>query len=192
MTLLAQMGCETISVSLLREAILQGADLPSRPILITFDDGHLDNYTTAFPIMRRLGLRGALYIVANRLGAEGFLSSAQIEEMLAEGWDVGSHSMTHPDLIKISRTALRQELLGSRQQLEQALGVEVRSFAYPFGLFNAQVAAQLSSYGYEMAMGLGKRTLHGPGSLFYLERREVHGTMDLDQFAALLGSCRKP
>ena len=65
----------TITTELLIKAVNEGADLPPRPILITFDDGHLNNYTTAFPIMKKYGFTGVLYIVANYMGADQYMNA---------------------------------------------------------------------------------------------------------------------
>ena len=81
MKLLHDWGYTTITTELLIKAINEGADLPPRPILITFDDGHLNNYTTAFPIMQKYGFTGVLYIVANYMGADQYMNADQIKEM---------------------------------------------------------------------------------------------------------------
>jgi peptidoglycan/xylan/chitin deacetylase (PgdA/CDA1 family) len=101
--------------------------------LITFDDGNLDNYTNAFPIMQRYGFSGVMYIVGNYIGAPRYMNVDQIREMTGAGWEVGSHSMTHPDLTKIDPQLLNYEILASRKYLGMELGLPILSFSYPFG-----------------------------------------------------------
>jgi peptidoglycan/xylan/chitin deacetylase (PgdA/CDA1 family) len=96
------------------KAITEGADLPPRPLLITFDDGHLNNYTTAFPIMQKYGFTGVLYIVANYMGADQYMNADQIKEMAIAGWEVGSHSISHSDLTSLEPYRQRYEVVESR------------------------------------------------------------------------------
>jgi peptidoglycan/xylan/chitin deacetylase (PgdA/CDA1 family) len=189
MQILVQNGCQSISVAQLHRAIIEGVRLPQKPVIITFDDGNIDNFDIAFPIMQSYGLTGTAYIVANRLESKGYLSVEQLEQMVRAGWEIGSHSMTHADLTQISAGQLREELLGSRYRLEGALGIEVRSFAYPYGTYRADFAAKVLQYGYYSAVGLGKYNNHDLGNVYYLARREVRGAMTLDEFKSLLGAC---
>ncbi len=186
MLTLQQGGYTSITPSLLVDALVYGAELPPRPVVITFDDGNLDVYTTAFPIMRQLGFVGAFYIVSDRLRVEGFVGAAELNELVAAGWEIGSHSMTHPDLT-LNHDILRQEILQSRLLLEETIGVPVRSFAYPFGLVDEYVVDKTEEYGYTSGMGLGTFNTHTLGARFYLSRREVRYEYDLEVFRGLLG-----
>jgi peptidoglycan/xylan/chitin deacetylase (PgdA/CDA1 family) len=189
MAYLESLGCQTITLSQLRHAILSGADLPPHAVILTFDDGNEDNFTYAFPIMQQIGFSGTAYLVANRINAEGFLSSAELKEMIAAGWEIGSHSMTHSDLTQLDRSEWRREILDSRLTLERELGVEVDSFAYPFGSFIPDLASVIEKFGYRTGMGLGKSDTHDIGTIYYLQRLEVLGSMDLDEFAELVDGC---
>jgi peptidoglycan/xylan/chitin deacetylase (PgdA/CDA1 family) len=185
MSALRRWGYTSIPVSRLLQAIDSGAELPPRPVVITFDDGNADVYEVALPIMERFGFAGAVYVVSSRVGAEGFLSEEQLRALLRAGWEVGSHSMTHADLVA-SHDLVRQEVLYSRLALERTLEVRVTSFAYPFGRMDAFLARKVSSYGYRGAMGLGKTCRHDRSSLYYLSRLEIRADMGLEAFAALL------
>lgn len=191
MQVLSDLGYHTVTPTQLRQAILQGLQLPPKPVIITFDDGNEDNYGYAFPIMQKFGFIGAVYIVANRLSADGFLSAEQLKEMAAAGWEIGSHSMTHADLAEVTANKLREEILDSRLHLEREIGVEVRSFAYPFGSFVSALGTKVENYGYRTAMGLGKKTLHDLNTIYYLDRITIYGTMTLEEFGALLNGLNK-
>lgn len=186
MKLLHNWGYQTIAAETLVKAIKEGAELPPRPILITFDDGHLDNYTTAFPIMQKYGFTGVLYIVGNYLGAENYMNAEQIKEMAAAGWEVGSHSMSHADLPSLEPQRQRYEIVESRNFLEEKLGVRVRTIAYPFGSSNSGVIDYAIFAGYTGGMGLGFTHDQGTGNLYNLQRRDIKGTYDIKQFAAFL------
>lgn len=186
MQLLHNWGYQTITLEMLEKAINDGAELPSRPMLITFDDGNINNYTTAFPIMQKYGFTGVMYIVGSYLGAELFMDAGQIQEMVAAGWEVGSHSMRHRDLTTLDESEMKFEIIQSRKVLERELGVPVRSFAYPFGLFNSDAVNLTNAAGYTTAMSLGSSSDQGTWNVFALQRRDVSGRYDLKKFAFFL------
>ena len=172
-------GYTSITTTMLVQAITTGRELPPHSLLITFDDGHLDNYTNAFPIMKKYGFTGVLYIVGNYLGADGFMNREQIQEMHAAGWEVGSHSMNHLDLTKLTPEKQRSEIVGSKEMLENVLGIDILTFAYPFGAKDAAVTDYVKFAGYMAAMGAeGYTDSQGEWNLFNLQRVEIKGTDD--------------
>jgi peptidoglycan/xylan/chitin deacetylase (PgdA/CDA1 family) len=185
MQALKDWGYTTITPSYLRQVLVYGGDLPSRPVIITFDDGDMDVYMNALPVMRAYGFIGAFYVVSGSLGAEGYVGVDQLAEFVADGWEIGSHTINHIDLTA-NHDSLRNELLQSRLDIQTALSITVTSIAYPYGLVDAYVATKAQDYGYQTGMGLGIFVEHTLGSIYYLCRREVHGDMDLDAFADLL------
>ncbi len=185
MKALRDWGYTSITISQLVEAIMSSALLPDRPVLITFDDGNLNVYTNAFPIMQKYGFTGVIYIVANRLHADGYMGIDQIKEMAAAGWEVGSHSMTHAKL-RYAHDRLNVEIAQSRIDLQETLDVPVRSFAYPYGETDTLVSQQVMSYGYASAVGLGTLWNQSLYNLYYLSRREVSNGVDLQVFASYL------
>lgn len=186
MTLLHNWGYTTITTELLVKAIREGADLPPRPIIITFDDGHLNNYTTAFPIMQELGFTGVLYIVTNYMGADHYMNADQIKEMAAAGWEVGSHSVSHANLTLQEPYRQRLEVVESRKILEETLGVPILTIAYPYGISNPGVIDYAHFAGYIGGMGLGFTYDQGISNLFNMQRRDIKGTYDVKQFAGFM------
>jgi peptidoglycan/xylan/chitin deacetylase (PgdA/CDA1 family) len=183
-TLLAN-GYHPVPISQLVDVLINGGQLPAYPVVITFDDGTEDVYQNAFPIMRELGIPGTMFIISNWIGAVHYLTADQILEMISAGWEVGSHSMNHVSL-KADHDIVRREVLQSRIDLEDTLGVKVRTFAYPFGLTDEFVSNKVQDYGYQAAVGLGTLNTHTWGTLYYLNRREVQGDYDLAAFLKLL------
>mgnify|MGYP001043020790 FL=1 len=184
-------GYTSITPSYLANVLMHGGELPARPVIISFDDGNLDVYSNAFPIMQKYGFVGTFYIVANRVGAYNLVNAEQLKEMAAAGWEIGSHSMTHMTLTT-DYSQVRNEILQSRLTLEAAVGVPVRSFAYPFGLADEYIGDKTEEYGYTSGMGLGTLNEHTLGSLFYLSRREVQYGYDMNAFATLLPWTQPP
>ncbi len=179
------MGYTGINMTKLVEVLLRGGELPERPVVITFDDGDLDVYQNAFPIMQELGLVGTIYIVGTRLNSNDFLSVDQMKEMISAGWDVGCHSMTHIDLT-LNHDALTYEAGTCKGKLENTLTIPINTFAYPFGSMDEFVAQKVVKYGYMAAVGLGTSSEHTWNTLFYLNRLEVQNNYDMATFSALL------
>ncbi len=184
--LLHDWGYTTITTSMLVQAITHGASLPPHPLLLTFDDGNEDNYTNAFPIMRKYGFTGVLYVVVQYTDTPNYLTTDQIREMADAGWEVGSHSETHRDLLG-DPEALRYEIVQSRKDLENMLGVPILTFAYPFGDEAIGAADYVQFAGYIAAMGAtGYSWNQGKGNLFLLQRCEIKGSDNARSFTRFL------
>lgn len=170
----------SISTSMLVESITQGASLPPRPIIITFDDANLDNYTNAFPIMQEYGFTGVLYVPYAYVGTPNYLNVDQIHEMAAAGWEVGSHSFNHlTNFLSLEPAAMRREVVSSREKLEELLQLPILTFAYPFGLNNDAAVEYAHFAGYIAGMGAtGFTADQGTSNLFVLQRVEIRASED--------------
>lgn len=185
MQALQSWGYTSITISTLANAIRNGGELPERPVLITFDDGDLDVYLNAYPIMKQYGFVGTFYIVANRIGADQFVNLDQLKELSQNGWEIGSHGFSHQDMSK-DHNAIESEGYKAKKILEEKLGVTVNTFAYPYGGWDATVGGYTAGYGYTSGAGLGNSYIHDPSTLFYLSRMEVWGTADMNGFSRML------
>lgn len=185
MKVLFDNGYTALTPSRLVDVLYNGGEMPPRPALITFDDANQDVYDNAFPVLKEFGFVATVYVVANRLDANSYITAASLTEMANAGWEIGSHSMTHIDLT-LDHEVAQKEILQSRLDIEAATGVTVKSFAYPYGKIDEYIATKVSDYGYTTGMGLGTFVTHYSGQVFYLNRREVHGDEGLEAFAALL------
>ncbi|HBX71170.1 MAG TPA: hypothetical protein DEH25_17795 [Chloroflexi bacterium] len=179
-------GYTAIPISLLLDALIKGAELPEKPIVITFDDGNRNIYDNAFPIMQEFGFPGVFYIVANRLNSGTNIAHVpELKEMLAVGWEIGSHSYTHSDLT-LDHSIAQYEILQSKLDIEDALGIKVQTFAYPYGTIDPYLAQKVQDYGYRAGMGLGASATHTWGTMFYLSRIEIQGDYTVTDMAARL------
>ncbi|MCO5316590.1 MAG: polysaccharide deacetylase family protein [Solirubrobacterales bacterium] len=152
-------GYTAVTLSQVQDAWFDGGKLPPRPIVLSFDDGYLGQYLDAMPVLRRAGWAGLL-----NLKAEGSdLSVRQVRKMIRNGWEVGSHTITHPDLRDLEGEALTREVSGSKRMLERKLGVEIENFCYPAGMYDQATIRAVEDAGYRGATtvnpGLAERTM---------------------------------
>jgi peptidoglycan/xylan/chitin deacetylase (PgdA/CDA1 family) len=125
-------------VSEVADAIDGSKPLPPKSIAITFDDGYEDMYTNAFPLLKKYGMKGTMYIIVNALDKPGYLTQEQVKEMSDSGYvEIAAHTMNHPDLTKKNWEVAHYEIAGSKITLEKIIGKPVTDFAYPYGFFTA-------------------------------------------------------
>jgi peptidoglycan/xylan/chitin deacetylase (PgdA/CDA1 family) len=142
---LAAAGYEVVSVG---HALAQ--PVARRPrVVMTFDDGSVSDRLVASPFLLEHGFGATFYVVPTCLGRPGFMTEAQVLELMRAGFEIGSHSMTHPYLTDLDSDALEREVAGSKRLLEKILGRAVRHFACPGGRVNRQVQAAARAAGYD-------------------------------------------
>ncbi len=141
-------------------------NLPKKPVIMTFDDGYDEMHRNALPIMKEFGARATAFILGDRSiksntwdvesGFEGatLMDDDQILEMKDAGFEIGSHSMTHPDLTRLSERRARKEIFQSKEILEDLLDSPVISFAYPFGSANSLMERLVKEAGYDYGCGV--------------------------------------
>jgi peptidoglycan/xylan/chitin deacetylase (PgdA/CDA1 family) len=181
---LKDQGYQTITVAQMVEAVIDGRNLPDKPIVITFDDGNRDVYENAFPALQALDFTATVYLIASETGYSGRLKKEMILEMADAGWEFGSHSMTHADL-RNTRDEI-EEVCTSRTTLMKELGLQIQTFAYPFGVTNDRIKQLVRDCGYTSGAGLGLWVTQSPTNIFYYNRREVESRITLDAFKNLL------
>jgi len=149
------------------------AALPPRPVVLTFDDGYLSHYRTAARTLRARGWPGVLNLQVDRLGVAGGLTRAQVRRMLGDGWELDSHSLTHPDLTEVGRERLRRELVASRDAIAREFGVTSNFFCFPYGRSDAAVRAAVRAAGYLGATTTRRGLAKPGGDRFALPRLSV-------------------
>src|SRR5947209_2756890 len=126
-------GFHTVTAARLIGSLRAGASLPTRPVVLTFDDGYADVFTNVYPVLLRLRLTATFFIVPGFLGRSRYLTWNQVLTMARHGMDIEAHTLTHPDLTTLSEAAIWREIWGSRHTLQQRLHRPVRVLAYPYG-----------------------------------------------------------
>lgn len=176
---------QTITISQLAGLLLNGGEMPQRPVVITFDDGDADMVANALPILQQYDFKATAFLIVRWIDAKEYITSDQVEQLMKAGWEIGSHSMSHIDLTQ-NEENLSYEVRDSRTRLDQKFGLKVTSFAYPFGAIDEKVVNFTANSGYQAAVGLGTTYKHGLYDLYYLVRMEVRQEYSMDQFIGLL------
>lgn len=126
-----------------------------RVLAVSFDDGHISVLNEALPVLSRHGLVGSVFPRLDELGRPGSLALSDLELLVSAGWEVGSHTLTHPlTLTTLTDGELRRELSESKSEWERLLGIPCRSIAYPCGHADDRVIAAAAAAGYEAGAGV--------------------------------------
>jgi len=159
--------------------MLKKNKLPSKTIAITFDDGYGNNYTNAYPVLKKLGLQATIFIIPAMVGTDGYLTWSQIAEMSESGFiEIGSHSMAHPWLPTQPKENLDPEIRGSKLTIESRLNKEVNAFSYPLGGFNKDVREKVIEAGYKIAVTTNPGKKYPKHDLFAMKRLRISSTSD--------------
>lgn len=187
MSWLAAHGFHAVTLHHVYEYWLRGTPLPARPVVLTFDDGSLGQDTHALPVLDKLHWPGVLNLKVNALKSMYALPPWRVSQMLAAGWELDAHSITHPDLTHVGDAELWREVHGSRVELEHLFHVPVEFFCYPSGRYDAHVIEAVRRAGY-----LGAATenygLARPEDIYTLDRIRIDGSDHLSGFAWKLQS----
>ena len=161
--------------------------LPSKPVVITFDDGYADLYTTAFPILQAHGFTAVAYIVSGFVDRGRYVTHDQVLQMDRAGIEIASHTVDHADMARVSSGMATYQLVRSKQWLEGLLGHPVVDFAYPSGQYNLQTIQLLGQYGYDTAVIEDGPIMHSRENRYTWGRVRVGGGESLHDFIANLG-----
>lgn len=189
-TWMSQQGFNFVTMSELRE---NWGKHPPKTVAITFDDGYLDNLTNAFPVLEKLNAKATIYVVVDRherdwstykkahhnsgeLMLEPKLSDLDVKNLSNTGFiEIGSHTVTHANLDKLSDTECLDEMVESKKVLEEIVGREVSSFAYPFGIYSARDVKLAKQAGYTHAVTTIEGVDDHQADMMQLKRIKISG-----------------
>jgi peptidoglycan/xylan/chitin deacetylase (PgdA/CDA1 family) len=180
-------GYHAIDLNDLRAYFQKQAPLPSRPVVLTFDDGYIDFFTTAFPVLMDHGFKAVSYVVPGFLNGPRYMTTDEVRAINTGGIEVAAHTMHHVDLTKASAAQMALEIQGSRNVLEQIVGHPVLDFCYPSGKYDAAVLAATEHAGFLSGTTEVPGTAHTWGDRLAWTRVRVPGGERLDQFVGSLG-----
>ena len=161
--------------------------LPSRPVVITLDDGYADLYTTAFPILQAHGFAAVAYVVSGFVDRDRYVTRQQVLQMDRAGIEIASHTVDHADMQHASWGTATYQLVQSKRWLEALLGHPVVDFAYPSGRHSAQTIQLLGQFGYDTAVIEDGSMMHSRADRYLWGRVRVGGGESMHDFIASLG-----
>lgn len=133
------------------EDLLDGK-VPQKAVVLSFDDGLEDFYTTALPLLQKYGFTASNAVVTGMVGAHEHMTEEQIRECVAAGIEITSHTIGHIDLSTTNEDEVRRQVTESRDYLEDEFGIDVFAFVYPSGKYNDAVVRILVEEGYKIAL----------------------------------------
>jgi peptidoglycan/xylan/chitin deacetylase (PgdA/CDA1 family) len=162
-------GYAAVTLDEVMNAWFHGGTLPAKPIVITFDNGYMPQATFAPTVMAKYGWPGVLNEIT-----KNHLANWRLRHLISLGWEIDSHSLTHPDLTTLPASDLRDQLVASRRFLRRTFHIPVNSFCYPSSRYNAAVIAAVKAAGYTNAVteNPGFATRANP---YLLDRFEIEG-----------------
>jgi peptidoglycan/xylan/chitin deacetylase (PgdA/CDA1 family) len=163
---------------------LNNANNYENPIILTFDDGYKNNYTNAYPILKKYNIKATVFMTSSAIGKKNKLSEDNIKEML-DIVEFQSHSVSHPDLRTISASALDKELKSSQETLEAITGKPVNTIAYPAGKSNDNVIAATKKY-YEFGIMARPDGIYTGKNAYAVERLCVSRKTSISSYIKLI------
>lgn len=186
---------ERFQVVRLRELFDARRNGPPRNIaVVTFDDGYLDSFTHAAPVMERFGIKGTFFITTGRMGRHfptcsgevPMMNPGEVRDLACRGHEIGAHTVSHPKLTRIGLKQAQIEIEDSKRALEDELGSPLHSFAYPKGDWNPQVRSLVKDAGFQSAVTIQERPVPEKADWLALPRLCIGGAMNIATFRAAL------
>ncbi len=176
-------GYTTVTLPQVYDYMYEGGKLPSKPVVLTFDDGWASQWNAVLELNAR-GMKGVFFVMGGSIG----LSDVQLRRMAGWGHEIEAHSLTHPDLPQLSDGQLYNEVAGSKKTLESRLGVPIHFFAYPYGSYNGRVIDAVAAAGYRGGIAAWGGGYWTPDQRWTEPRIEISGFASLQEFAYLVRS----
>src|SRR5215469_5023718 len=155
--LLADDGYHSVSPEQLYNYLLTGTPLPSKPVMITFDDTREEQYSIADKELSKYGFKGVYFIMTVSLNRPGYMTREQVKQLSDEGNTIGSHTWDHSNVKNYVAADWIKQVDKPSKQLEEITGRPVQYFAYPFGLWNKAAVDQIKQRGFKAAFQLSEK-----------------------------------
>ena len=179
-------GFNTVSFNQLFRHLKNEAPLPSRPVILTFDDGYTSFLDHAVPLMAEFKFRGTVFLVAAQLGGYNswdsphagsrlkLMDGSQVREVLAAGCEIGSHSMRHLDHAALTAEEICREVADSRKFLEDEFDCMIEAYSYPYGRHDSRCTAAVEAAGYSGAVSIFSNSPDVTEDVFRMRRIFPH------------------
>lgn len=191
---LKKKGYDSISVEQLSKALNHQFSLPPKPVIITFDDGYQNVWDLAKPVLDRVGFTATVFLVPQAIGQYNIwdenksipiwpcLDKLRCRQLLESGWELGAHGWSHQSLPGLEPEALKQEIAGAKQALEQQFDRPISVFCYPFGAWDQKVKECVIKSGYTTACAISPGTKSVTEDPWALRRIYIKSSDHLSDF----------
>ena len=145
--ILADSGYHSISPSQLYEYLVYNKALPTKPVIISFDDSRVEHSTIAAPVLEKYGFRGVFFIMTITYNKRNYMTKEQIALLAQSGHTIGLHSWDHTMVTKYKDASdWQKQLIEPKEKLEKIIDRKVEYWAYPNGVYDNKGAEELSKY----------------------------------------------
>ena len=205
LTYLEQNYYTSLTVTQLIQAMANDvSSLPPRPVVLTFDDGYADFYLAALPALQHHGFNATLYITTSFVegtsrwlekigeGDRPMLTWEQLAAINSSGIECAAHTHTHPALDMLPLSAARDEIVRSKELLEEHLGQRISSFAYPFGFYSSRVMHIVRESGFDSACVIGRKMSSLHDNAYALSRLMIYPDTTVNMLDTALSIGRGP
>ncbi len=191
--MLRRLGLRGVTLSEGMAALKNGTS--NRCVVLTFDDGYADNLINAAPILKQFGFHATCYVVSGRIGAHNawdaetlavekpLMNHVELQRWLADGHEIGSHTVSHPHLHRLTRSAAEEEIAGSRSELQRLTGAAIDHFCYPYGEYGDETLAIVRAAGYRSAVTTQRGIAGLADDELRLPRISINGDKGMFKFA---------
>lgn len=155
--MLADSGYHTVLPDQVYDYLVYGKALPSRPVMLTFDDTEENQFLVARTELKKYGFKAAYFVMTVSLGRPHYMSKAQVRQLSDEGNTIGSHTWDHHNVKKYQGKDWEIQIDKPTKTLEEITGKKIEYFAYPFGLWNKEAFPELKKRGFKAAYSLADK-----------------------------------
>ncbi len=167
-------GWHTVTVAQISQALQLHRTFPPRTFAISIDDGWDDGYLYALPILQRYGFHATYYVIAGRVGTwQNVLTPAELRTLVADGMEIGDHTMNHLSLPSLSPAALHYQVETAAELIESFVGERPATLAYPAGRYDAEVLQEVQADGFGLAVIEGSGAWESAADRFTVPRARV-------------------
>ncbi|MFC7394627.1 polysaccharide deacetylase family protein [Scopulibacillus cellulosilyticus] len=191
MTWLKDNGYYTLSPEEAYDVLTQGKKPRKKIILVTFDDGYLDNFTNAYPILRKYGMKATIFMIGRSIDKQNHLTKQQMKEMSQHGISIESHTINHLQLSQLPAEQQRNEMVQSKALYNKMLNQNTILLCYPFGSYNNETLKLAKETGYKMAVTTEPGAASRDQGLYALHRIRISPGMSIQGFGRIVDNANQ-
>ncbi|WP_430742560.1 polysaccharide deacetylase family protein [Bacillus atrophaeus] len=155
-------------------------------VLITFDDGYTDNYTKAYPVLKKYGMRATIFMIGTSIGHKHHLTEGQMKEMAENGVSIESHTIHHLELSGLTAEQQHSEMADSKKLFDHMFHQKTSIISYPVGRYNEDTLKKAEETGYQMGVTTEPGAASRDQGLYSLHRVRISPGMSAEAFGSIL------